>query len=351
MQSTANLYGPHVVKLNYEDTYSDLAIKQLINKLDDYIVNVETDLLKNKAKIIQCAEDIFNSQNTSYQRFKSCAAQGHTRFHLAWQPQWQSKYNDIFSKVFNFTFQFKETHHIQGYLIDGSSSYYISYPKSTPIVFLMPDLDYTIPDIKCDPHLNMIFETKNYSDVSFIIENKEVKAHRVILSKLPFFNTLFSRWTVDSKQSSSITLSQFSYADFEFIMKYVYTGKVDEGYFSIAANCLSLLKAATALEFESLKTIAKFHLFAQKDPEIFLDLALFSNSCLPDGDLSLYCQRFFQAFPSYVETLDLSCLDSNELTAVIKVGEKYRQGNLIECARTQLRKISSLDVEMAQLTL
>jgi len=78
-----------------------------------------------------------------------------------------------------------------------------------------------------NPTFELIFNTTVYSDISIIVEDKKILAHKVILSlRNPVFKAMFG---INYKESTQreITLKEFQYDIIFNFIKFIYTDKCD----------------------------------------------------------------------------------------------------------------------------
>lgn len=100
---------------------------------------------------------------------------------------------------------------------------------------------------------DIIFSSEIYNDVSFIIDDQEFKAHKLILSaRSPVFADMFRSEKMETS-TNHIRILDVTPADFYQLLRFIYTNKVqvtDE-------NCRSLLIAANKYLIPSLKSICE----------------------------------------------------------------------------------------------
>lgn len=74
------------------------------------------------------------------------------------------------------------------------------------------------------------FETmlfcERFSDVTLIVEEKEIKAHKIVLAaRSPVFDAMFNN-TMKENLESRVVIEDFSYDEIQELLRYIYTGKV-----------------------------------------------------------------------------------------------------------------------------
>lgn len=74
------------------------------------------------------------------------------------------------------------------------------------------------------------FETmlfcERFSDVTLIVEEKEIKAHKIVLAaRSPVFDAMFNS-TMKENLESRVDIDDFSYDEIQELLRYIYTGKV-----------------------------------------------------------------------------------------------------------------------------
>jgi len=75
------------------------------------------------------------------------------------------------------------------------------------------------------PHMQLIWKDKPFADVTFVVQNEEIPAHRIILLKSHYFQTMLQSGMIESN-SSKITVPDISPTSFKAILEYIYFGKV-----------------------------------------------------------------------------------------------------------------------------
>jgi len=101
-----------------------------------------------------------------------------------------------------------------------------------------------------------MYNNKFLSDFSFIVENKRLYSHKIILAtRCDYFASFFSSGTKES-QASEITINEFSYDVFSEFLRYIYTGKVNSN-FEIA---IDLMRVGHHYKMELLILYCEMHL-------------------------------------------------------------------------------------------
>jgi BTB/POZ domain len=98
--------------------------------------------------------------------------------------------------------------------------------------------------------MRLTLESDAFKDVKFVVGNKEISAHKVILSsRNEVFKKMFESQMKEAK-NNIIVVSDIDFDTFKELLGFIYTGKVSEN-FSVLA--LELLSAAHLYQIEDLK--------------------------------------------------------------------------------------------------
>ena len=91
--------------------------------------------------------------------------------------------------------------------------------------FDVDDLDCTIPPSTLVTDLRDMVNGDALSDVTFIVEDRPIHAHKVLLIRSPYFQAMFLGPMMESSQNE-IRLEQVSYDIFLLLLEYLYTDTV-----------------------------------------------------------------------------------------------------------------------------
>jgi len=64
------------------------------------------------------------------------------------------------------------------------------------------------------PHMQLLWKDKPFADVTFVVQNEEIPAHRIILLKSHYFQTMLQSGMIESN-SSKITVPDISPSNFK----------------------------------------------------------------------------------------------------------------------------------------
>lgn len=133
--------------------------------------------------------------------------------------------------------------------------------------FIILDADgviKTTKEIKQIPYLHSIYKNMDFTDVVFIIEDKQLKAHKCILaSRSDYFKCMFS--SSMKEKDGVVTIKQMSYDVFCLIIKFCYIDTITltwENYYDLVKGAdqflINDLKWLCEMEFENIFTPEKF---------------------------------------------------------------------------------------------
>ncbi|XP_065203416.1 speckle-type POZ protein-like [Planococcus citri] len=136
----------------------------------------------------------------------------------------------------------------------------ISYVKKTDVVNISGKqysnlLEEQEPAALDD--IGRLFMNEDFSDVRLSVENKIYPAHKIVLiARSPVFGAMFS-YDTKEKQSNCIELQDITFAAFREMLRYMYTGKVQ----NLKELAPELLAAADKYDLKNLKIICEKELY------------------------------------------------------------------------------------------
>ena len=74
-------------------------------------------------------------------------------------------------------------------------------------------------------YFQSLYLSTNYADVIFQIRGEEIPAHKIILSRIPFYKRLFAS-EMKEALSNRITIDASEETCFKQVLEYIYCGKV-----------------------------------------------------------------------------------------------------------------------------
>ncbi|XP_065203418.1 speckle-type POZ protein-like [Planococcus citri] len=132
----------------------------------------------------------------------------------------------------------------------------ISYVKKTDIVCISGKQSSDSRE-KQEPAtldgIETLFMSKDFSDVTLSVDKKVYPAHKSILvARSPVFKAMFSH-EMKEKQSNCIELQDITFPAFREMLRYIYTGKVQ----NLSILAADLLAAANKYDLKNLKAICE----------------------------------------------------------------------------------------------
>lgn len=119
-----------------------------------------------------------------------------------------------------------------------------------------------IPPSTLISELSSMIGNDKYSDVTIIIEDRPIPAHKFILSRSKYFEAMFSGEMIESS-SREVRITNISYKAFYEVLKYLYTDQIDTS----TDYALEILEAADLLCLDRLKKICEHSILASIDIE------------------------------------------------------------------------------------
>ncbi len=107
---------------------------------------------------------------------------------------------------------------------------------------------------ECRKTLITLFDTKKFSDVTFVVNKVEFSAHKSILStRSVYFDRMFSDWK--ESKVNKVTICDIAPEVFEIILEFIYKGQISDWNLKLNAYAVDLIVAANMV---GSKTIVYF---------------------------------------------------------------------------------------------
>lgn len=124
------------------------------------------------------------------------------------------------------------------------------------LVFIFPAMsefsilteDSNSPDIKEEKddarkYISKLFDTKKYSDVTFVVNGLEYRAHKNILSRFDYFDSMFSSSFQEGKENK-ISISDIAPEIFNIMLEFIYRNRLSNWKEIMQSHSDELMKAA-----------------------------------------------------------------------------------------------------------
>ena len=148
-----------------------------------------------------------------------------------------------------------------------------------------------IPPSTLISELSAMVGNQRYSDITLIVENRPIPAHKMILSRSKYFEAMFSGNMIESN-SREVCITNVSFAAFWEVLKYIYTAQIE----SNPEYSLELLEVADLLCLDRLKKICEQTILASIDIEnaatIYQASDLHNTTSLKDAALEFILTNF-----------------------------------------------------------
>lgn len=120
-----------------------------------------------------------------------------------------------------------------------------------------------------------LLDNKDYSDVTFIVEDKKMYSHKAILTvRSPVFQAMFQH-DMKEKQSNLVRIDDIRYDVMQEVFRFIYTGKVDQ----IDDKVKELFVAADKYTIVGLKNLCEKNLYARLDVENAIEYLSLASMC------------------------------------------------------------------------
>ena len=159
-------------------------------------------------------------------------------------------------------------------------------------------------------NLYKIYKDKKLCDVSIVVGDREIEAHRVVLAaNSDYFYTMFTADLLEST-STKVVLKEVDFEAVKLLINYCYTSVIDLN----TASVENLLKTAHLLQFKSIVKSCCSYMMAQLHPSNCLGISSFADlhgcTALRDSALTFATKHFREVSKTeefYLASLDQIC--------------------------------------------
>ncbi|XP_065081887.1 speckle-type POZ protein-like [Ochlerotatus camptorhynchus] len=116
-----------------------------------------------------------------------------------------------------------------------------------------PVQQYNVPACNFAQNFETMLFCERFSDVTIIVEEKEIRAHKIVLAaRSPVFDAMFNN-TMRENLESRVDIEDFSYDEIQELLRYIYTGKVPK----LQEQTNRLLVMSDKYDLSELKTMCE----------------------------------------------------------------------------------------------
>jgi len=159
--------------------------------------------------------------------------------------------------------------------------------------FSVDDLAYDIPPSTMVSDLRTFLKNENLCDITFIIENQHVRAHKIMLTRCSYFNAMFSGSMIEANQSA-IHIEDVSHPIFLAVLEYLYTDEVNYNNPEIA-NGYSVLDGPSMMDMYVAADLFGIPRLQAMCEENILESMYAENASLIFHAADLYCAESMRA--------------------------------------------------------
>lgn len=186
--------------------------------------------------------------------------------------------------------QLYASHSSGGFLLHGNQVTISWYPMNP---FLNPQFSRSQP--RTLSYLQTLYDTKEGSDVAFMIEGKLMYAHALILKQSLFFKNLFSgNWKEQVTLTTPIELKGFSIEAYNVLFFHLYTGKYPEKIDT--KTCIECIRLGKMHFIQALVTFCKTVLCNTIDEDTYVQIVALSEE---DEDVKTICKWYLDTHPNF----------------------------------------------------
>lgn len=124
--------------------------------------------------------------------------------------------------------------------------------------FAVHDLSFEIPPATIISDCRSMVNNETFSDVTFIVEDRSVYAHKLMLMRCSYFEALFLGQMREARMNL-VRIEQVRYDIFLSILEYLYTDQLAIGF----GNAMELFEAADLFGIHRLKTMCEKRMLEQ----------------------------------------------------------------------------------------
>lgn len=143
---------------------------------------------------------------------------------------------------------------LDSYLVKGSLE--LDVKVCIKRTLLLKNVTYRFIDTlnQLSDNFRQALEDEEFKDVKFIVNQKEIPAHKVVLAaRSPVFKKMFIT-NMTEAQTNHVVITDISHDIFEEMLFFIYTGKTSEKFSMFA---IELLAAAHKYQIENLKKLCE----------------------------------------------------------------------------------------------
>lgn len=91
-------------------------------------------------------------------------------------------------------------------------------------------------------YVSTLFATKDFSDVTFVVNDIEYHAHKNILSRFDYFYSMFKNWK--EGKENKIPISDVAPEIFNIVLEFIYENRLSNWSEKMKEHSVDLIKAA-----------------------------------------------------------------------------------------------------------
>lgn len=167
-----------------------------------------------------------------------------------------------------------------------------------------------------------LFEHSHDYDVSFLVEDKVVNAHRIFLKQSPFFTTMFEHEWKEKHAKEPIPILEYNHDAFKAMIFYFYAYEIVESDAKNAKLILELYKLSYFIQYKPLIEYCRLLLGELISERTFL-LFAFVQDNYEDEYLLKLCHWFVRKNYDYGKKLEISHFTTEQLFRTYRVIRKY----------------------------
>jgi speckle-type POZ protein len=130
------------------------------------------------------------------------------------------------------------------------------------------------PQTTARNHFQDFVNNPKYSDVTFSVDDKEVRAHKIMIAKVPYFECLINSGMRESTNNAPIVMEGVSHETFKQVLQFTYTDNID---CATPDEYQKLLIASDMYQMDALKELCEIHFKKTMTADIAVPLLVLAH--------------------------------------------------------------------------
>ncbi len=178
------------------------------------------------------------------------------------------------------------------------------------------------PVFKLPKMIPLKIDEDQYSDISFNIEGKNIKAHKLMLLNCPYFQAMLNGDWKENQTGQAIDFSLGTHRAFLEVKKYLYNMPLSNTFQLDASLAVEVYQLAHILQITQLEESALSNISNSINAQSFLDVVMCAE-VMKDDQLRMLCVWFAKQPELYAQDFDFSDFSTLDLFHLKTVISSY----------------------------